>query len=197
MVRDGQIALEEVIRIPGRRRHAEEIVLLEEDSGGKIEAALGSLSSRKKKVRLLLEALRDRAAAGAVELPLKELLASTGVSSATAREVLRTGLVSSRRQEIQSEEVIESPPSITLNIHQQEALEKDLLATLSGRARNLLAPWRDRKRQDAGLYRGDPPVYRDWARPPSFLSPKSPSRRRPCGDSRRTSASGSASSTAA
>ena len=132
MVRDGQIALEEVIRLPGRQRRAEEIVLFEKDSGEKIEAALRSLSSRKKKVRQLLEALRDRAAAGSLELPLKELLASTGVSSATAREVLRTGLVSSRHQEIQSEEVIESPRSITLNIHQQAALEK-ISAQLSRR----------------------------------------------------------------
>ena len=123
LVRDGLITLEEKIHLPSHRLRTREVIVLGAESSQRIQLALDGLSARKKRARHLLEALRDRTADGTQELPLRELLAATGVSLKTAREVLRGAQLALRREPVHSEEDPERPPSLVLNVRQRAALE--------------------------------------------------------------------------
>ena len=127
LARDAYIAVEQYLPRPSTRPRLREVLLLQESDGRGIEEALRTTPMRKKRVAKLLSHILTLQKEGRPEIPLTDLLKSTGASASLLKEYRASGLLHvvmeerSREQDYGTEE---QTLSIVLNDSQQQTLRR-------------------------------------------------------------------------
>ncbi|MDL1891929.1 primosomal protein N' [Sphingobacteriales bacterium CHB3] len=125
LVATGLIETEEVLPKQKTKLPTKDVILLDKLDSGQLAAALAALSKKKKKARLLLEALDWLKQQGTQEIFLTDLLKKSGTTSAAVKEFRSSGLLIVEKREIKTQQSFgteEQTLAIALNETQQNVL---------------------------------------------------------------------------